>query len=217
MEPRTSTRSGQIATNMPLKNAFGKRWATHKIQLSKKWGCPGSPFPRGNSKGDHIYVFDYFHVRIYVYIIYCVYIVCLCDLLICVYYLLVYLSISVFHFAQGFHRRLCRSGSTSLGNSPGYPSTFTVTNVENRIGFPKIIYEWWLFHMSMFVFRRVTWIPSQTKFHWVNSKMSRHVPSLFPASPQPPRHLHSRLHLLAGRLNLPKAPSQCQQNANRCQ
>ena len=52
MEPRTSTRSGQIATNTPLKNAFGQRWAIHKIQLSRKWRRPGSPFPRGYSKGD---------------------------------------------------------------------------------------------------------------------------------------------------------------------
>ena len=54
MEPRTSTRSGQIATNTPLKNAFGQRWAIHKIQLSRKWRRPGSPFPRGYSKGDNI-------------------------------------------------------------------------------------------------------------------------------------------------------------------
>ena len=36
----------------PLKNAFGQRWAIHKIQLSRKWRRPGSPFPRGYSKGD---------------------------------------------------------------------------------------------------------------------------------------------------------------------
>ena len=55
MEPRTSTRWGQIATNIPLKNAFGQRWETHKIQISRKWRGPGPPFPRGNSKGD-IYI-----------------------------------------------------------------------------------------------------------------------------------------------------------------
>ena len=45
MEPRTSTRWGQIATNIPLKNAFGQRWETHKIQISRKWRGPGPPFP----------------------------------------------------------------------------------------------------------------------------------------------------------------------------
>ena len=59
MEPRTSTRSGQIAINMPLKNAFGQRWATHKIQLSRKWRGPGSPFPKGNSNGVYIYIYRY--------------------------------------------------------------------------------------------------------------------------------------------------------------
>ena len=52
MEPRTSTRSGQIATNTPLKNALGQRWAIHKNQFSRKRRPPGSPFPRGYSKGD---------------------------------------------------------------------------------------------------------------------------------------------------------------------
>ena len=33
MEP--SIRWGQIATNMPLKNASGQRWKTHKIQIAK--------------------------------------------------------------------------------------------------------------------------------------------------------------------------------------
>ena len=57
MEPRTSTRWGQIATNIPLKNAFGQRWDTHKIQIARKWRGPGPPFPRGNSKGDNTYMF----------------------------------------------------------------------------------------------------------------------------------------------------------------
>ena len=35
MEPPASTRWGQIATNMPLKNASGQRWKTHKIQITK--------------------------------------------------------------------------------------------------------------------------------------------------------------------------------------
>ena len=52
MEPPASTRWGQIATNIPLKNASGQRWKTHKIQISRKWWGPGPPFPRGNSKGD---------------------------------------------------------------------------------------------------------------------------------------------------------------------
>ena len=35
MEPPASTRWGQIATYMPLKNASGQRWKTHKIQIAK--------------------------------------------------------------------------------------------------------------------------------------------------------------------------------------